>query len=81
MTLDEVKALKLGDIVHERSYYYADGGCRRWRVSGKVKLWKRNPGRVEVPMSSTEFGLRDYGCITERQVKFFHLPSNCPHGL
>jgi len=37
-------------------------GCERWKVSGQVKTWKKNPGRIRVPL---KHGLRHYSAINE----------------
>ena len=35
------KKLQTGDIIHSMTHNNADGTPVRWRVNGKVKLWKR----------------------------------------
>ena len=70
MTLSEVKALKHGDIVHHSEVKNADGTPARGRCNGKVKTWKRDPSRVQVPM---KHGLYDCFYITEQNMADFEL--------
>lgn len=49
MTFKELTNLKVGDIIYHKSLRNADGSPARARVTGKVRRWKRNPGRVVVP--------------------------------
>lgn len=69
MTLEQAKALRYGDVIH------SDGNCKRWRVTGKVKTWKRSPERVKVPIA---YGLYSYSYLTERDLGLVHLESECP---
>lgn len=50
MTLQEAKGLKCGDVLHHVKHKNADGTPQRWRINGKVKTWKRDAGRVKVPL-------------------------------
>jgi hypothetical protein len=68
MQLEEVKNLKPGTIVYDKTNKNADGTPARWKVNGKVKTWKRSPERVQVPV---KHGLYDYGYITEDNMQFF----------
>ena len=62
MTLEQAKNLKYGNILHHTINKNADGTPQRWRVNGKVKLWKRDPGRIQVPL---KYGLWDHDYLTE----------------
>jgi hypothetical protein len=42
----------------------------RWKVNGKVKIWKRSPERVQVPL---KHGLYTYGYLTEDNLELFSL--------
>lgn len=42
----------------------------RWRVNGQVKLWKRSPERVRVPV---KYGLYSYDAITEDSIEGLNL--------
>ena len=74
MTVEEAKQLRYRQVLH-----YAVGPCsakpERWRVNGKVKTWKRDLGRVEVPV---KWGLYWHGYLTERNVDCFHFEEDCP---
>jgi len=70
ITLDEAKRLHRGDRLHHVLNRNADGTAERWRVNGKVKTWKRAPGRVEVPI---KYGMNGYGYITENNLDQFVL--------
>lgn len=65
LTLDKAKTLQYGDIIYEKGKYNSNGSNRRWRVTGKVKVWKRDSTRVRVPI---KHGLYDYGAITEGNI-------------
>ncbi len=61
LTLEIAKSLNPGDAIHfERPGNR--NGCERWKVSGNVKTWKRDPSRIRVPL---KHGLRSYGAITD----------------
>jgi hypothetical protein len=45
------------------------------RVNGKVKTWKQNLSRFEVPI---KHGLYDHSYVDERNAHDFHLPKDCP---
>jgi len=62
MTLEEAKALRPGMILHHVCNLNADKTPQRWKVNGKPKTWKRNPGRVKVPIKQ---GIRNYDYLTE----------------
>lgn len=61
MTFDEAKSLSRGAVLHHTLNKNADGTPQRWRVNGKVRLWKRDPNRIEVPIKN---GLYRYGTVT-----------------
>ncbi len=62
LTLDQAKRLTFGTVLYHARNRNADGSPQRWRVNGAPKLWKRSPGRVQVPI---RHGLRSYGHLTE----------------
>lgn len=70
ITLEIAKQLPLGQELQHVTYKNADGTLERWRVNGKAKTWKRDSGRVEVPLKR---GLREYGYLTERSLDQFNL--------
>lgn len=59
ITLQEAKHLTHGTILYHVLNRNADGTPQRWRVSGKVKTWKRTPEWVEVPIKCGLYG-HDY---------------------
>lgn len=75
MTLEQARALKHGDILHSDADKNADGTCQRWRVTGKVQTWKRNPEKVCVPMAR---GLYQHAHLISYWLCCYHLESECP---
>ena len=65
ITLDQAKKLKYGEVLHHTTNKNSDGTPQRWRVNGKVKTWKRNPNRIEVPL---KHGLYSYDTLTENDL-------------
>ena len=57
MTKAEVLALSAGQRVR---FLSTDGSCRELTINGRVRTWKRDPERVEVPV---KYGLYEYGCF------------------
>ena len=55
ITFEQAKELKYGDIL-------IDNKGKRWKVNGAVKLWKRTPTRIRVPL---KHGLYTYDAITD----------------
>jgi len=74
MTLNQAKLLNHGAVIHHNDYKNRDGSCQRWRVNGKVKTWKRDSSRVEVPI---KYGLKIQSYLTELNVDEFHLGADC----
>jgi len=74
ISLEQAKALALGDILHETGYFNADGTCRRWRVNGRVRTWKRDASRVHVPI---KHGLYSYDALTSlTALGTMHFPDD-----
>lgn len=71
ITLKQAKALRHGDIIHHTKNKNGDGTPQRWRVSGKVKLWKRSPDRIQIPV---KHGLYDNDYLTEDYLNDVSLP-------
>lgn len=59
ITIDQAKQLKHGD------YLVEIGTGRRWRVNGKVKLWKRSPERFQIPV---KHGLYSFNYVNEHNA-------------
>lgn len=68
MTIQEAMTLKPGQIIYFKNEYNADGTAMRWRVSGQVKTWKRDPSRFSVPI---KHGLKTYSHMTEQEMDHF----------
>ena len=78
---EDVLKLELGQTLYHISNRNADGSPQRWRVNGKVKLWKTRPDDYRVPL---KYGLKtgDYLtpetthllCLTEEEALAY------PHG-
>ena len=68
ITLQQAKALQFGDILYSNFNSNADNSPKRWKVSGKVKRWKNDPDRIEVPLKHGlyQHGYICYGIIANR---------------
>jgi hypothetical protein len=71
ITLEQAKNLKHGQILHHTINKNADGSPQRWRVNGKVKTWKKDSGRVRVPL---KYGLYGYDYLDENSLNLVDLP-------
>lgn len=85
MNLEQAKTLRPGDKIH----YVGNGLCTKrigprggvtvkvteFRVNGQPQTWKSRPDRVRVPV---KFGLKYHGNITEENLEYWHLSSECP---
>jgi hypothetical protein len=76
MTLKEAKNLKHGDTLLHRINKNHDGSPQQWRVSGKVKLWKRDPSRIRVPV---KYGLYRNDYVTENDLHLVDLEYKAYH--
>jgi hypothetical protein len=88
MTVSEAKKLQYGDILHYRTCIHMvgpRGGIKetsiKYRVNGKVKIWKRpaifccvDPDRVQVPI---KHGLYDYAYLDNFNLDLFHRETEC----
>ena len=70
LLLENAKKLKIGQTLHHTVHVNADGTPQRWKVNGKVKTWKSNSNRVQVPL---KHGLYYYGYLTEDDLHLFNL--------
>ena len=70
ITINQAKDLKHGDILYHVINRNADNTPQRWRVNGKVKLWKRSPNRIQVPL---KHGLYSYDYLTEDDLNLVCL--------
>jgi len=79
ITFEQAKNLKYGDILHCNHHKNSRGECQRWKVNGKVKLWKRSPDRIYIPL---KHGLYDHDGLIESDFadgvcKLVHLAGDC----
>ncbi len=63
LSLAKAKTLQPGDVLFHKVNKNADGSMQRWKVNGKVKVWKSRPDQVRIPVKN---GLYNYGYVTER---------------
>ena len=70
ITLEQAKSLHHGQVLYHDKNRNADHTAERWRVNGAVKVWKRSPQRVKVPL---KHGLRYYGYLTEHNLDILCL--------
>lgn len=70
ITLEQAKNLKPGQTVYHTINKNADGTPQRWRVNGKVKTWKRDTSRVQIPV---KHGLYAYDYVTENDLHLISL--------
>lgn len=62
ITLERLKSLTRDDVI---CIPRPNLTPERWRVNGKVQVWKRSPERVRVPV---KHGLYSYDAITESNL-------------
>lgn len=62
MNIDEARQLKYRQVVVDQR------DKRRWYINGKVKTWKRDPSRIEIPV---KHGLYVYGTIVTGDLIHF----------
>lgn len=55
MTFEQAKNLKVGDILTHNYLKNKDGTPQRWKVNGKIKLFKKDPTRIEIPIKRRLF--------------------------
>jgi len=70
ITIDEAKKLTYRTVIYHNTWVNSDGTPARWRVNGKVKLWKRSPERIKVPLAR---GLWEHDYLTEDNLCDFCL--------
>lgn len=70
MTLSEAKSLTYHQEIYDRTYRNADGTPARWRVSGKIQTWKKDPKRIKIPI---KHGMYDTSYITESNLSNFSI--------
>ena len=68
LTLKAAKRLVPGDILYSLTETNSDGTPQRWKVSGWPKLWKTDPGRIEIPLKR---GLYAHARINQHELAGF----------
>jgi hypothetical protein len=61
ITFEQAKQLQYGQEIQHVTLKNADGTPMKFRVSGSVKTWKREPYRVRIPIKR---GLCETGYLT-----------------
>lgn len=70
MTLQQAQNLIIGQTLYHVTNRNADGTPQRWRVTGRVKEWKRSPGKISIPI---RYGLYSNDHLTENSLGFLVL--------
>lgn len=65
LTLEQAKKLQPGDTIYQTNAFNHKQQRRRWRVTGKVKTWKRDPARIHVPIK--------YGLYLKHALSRYHF--------
>ena len=77
LDLETILNLQHGDVLHsewQQSSARLNTKCPRWRVSGKVQRWKRDPERFRVPI---KYGLYNNDALLPGDERSYHLESEC----
>lgn len=61
-------------ILHHNTLRNADGTCQRWHINGRMKIWKREPHRFQIPVKRS---LWEFMYVTEVNADQFHLEEDC----
>jgi hypothetical protein len=83
MTLKQVKALKLGDILHHNNKKEKDGSCQKWKVISGPKAYNYLNLKTTHKNKSAKFyvGLQhekeQFAYLTELWLHLYHLPNKC----
>jgi hypothetical protein len=70
ITLKQAKKLTHGSILYHRKNKTAKGTPQKWRVSGKVTTWKKEPGKISIPLKC---GMYMNIHLTENNLYYFSL--------
>lgn len=70
LTLEQALQLRSGDILYQLDACNSDGSYCRWKVNGKVRTWKKDKSRVEIPV---KHGMYTYGLILASFINRFSL--------
>lgn len=67
LTRPQALALRPGDVLLDHRNVNKRGIPIRWKVTGKVRTWKRDPERFEVPL---KHGLYVYGTLKVGDLEY-----------
>lgn len=67
LTLERAKRLDR-EILYYKGHTNKKGEPARFRLNGKVKTWKRDPGRILIPVKR---GLYEYAQLTQHDLENF----------
>jgi hypothetical protein len=70
LTIEQVKTLRHGQILHHVTQKNADGSPLRVRVNGKPQFWKTRPVDFRLPV---KYGLYQYAQVTETDAEYWTL--------
>lgn len=73
MTLDEIKSLS-----GHAEFIANDGTLRRLKINGRVRTWKRDTERVEVPV---KYGMYEYGTMDTAEARYLWARHTPPKGV
>lgn len=61
-------------VLHHNTLRNSDGSCQRWWINGRMKIWKRQPNRFQIPVKR---GLYEFNHITNENASHYHLEEDC----
>jgi len=70
ISLQQARELEFGQMLYHNSNRNSDGTPQRWKVNGKVRLWMRDPDRIEIPVKNA---LRNYGTVYRSELDMVSL--------
>jgi len=70
LTLKQAKQLQVGDILYHTINRNADGTAQRWKVNGKITLWKTRPNEIKIPV---KHGLYHFDYVTHNNFDYVSL--------
>ena len=65
MNFSEAENLHRGQTLYHVREKNSDGSALRVRVNGRVRTWRRSPGKIQIP---TKYGMYDSHTIDEREL-------------
>lgn len=70
MNRKQVESLHIGQTIYHTYNKNADGSPQRWRVNGKLKTWKTQPDRFQLPL---KYGLKSGDYLTQDNMMDFRI--------